>query len=291
MKRIALLLIITATTLASCKKEQRDVVTVNNPPTTPVDTTNVPPPGPKIDNTYIINGLADMHIGVVDSMMIPLELMHVGGEQHKVTLSISGLPDNAMASFDTKSGIPGYNSNLYLHTFFTKEGTYPLTITGTSESGMIRTYKVNLVVKSDMHCSSLLASLIGSRNFITGNAGQSGVVHMDTRINTLVNSNDETLIFLEDLYLEDGDSTTNENFVSYTLYEVQMEINCDDNTVTIPAQNVQGVIQLPTPAFKDYTIFGTGTIDTEDKMLKIEYTVTDRLGFSFDYMTYVSLDR
>lgn len=290
MKKIALLLLIASATFTACKKEQRDIVTVNTKPT-PVDTSMVDTPVVKLDNTYIINGLADMHIGTVDSMMIPLELMHVGGEQHNVTLSVDGLPNNTMASFMPASGIPGFSTTLMLHTFLAKKGTYPITITGTSAAGMKRSYTVNLEVKEEMSCSSMIASLIGSRNFITGMVDTPGVIHMDTRISTLLNSNDETLIFLENLYLEDGDSTTTEYFISYTNREVRMEVNCDDMTVTIPQQSVQGVINTPTPAFKDYTISGSGKIDPETKMLKVEYTVTDRLGFSFDYMMYVSLER
>lgn len=80
-----------------------------------------------------------------DGTSYTVTITRVAGFTEQVTLSVTGLPDGASGTFD-----PTQTSDSFILSITTGSGTqtstYPLTITGTSEGGIIRTTAVTLTI-------------------------------------------------------------------------------------------------------------------------------------------------
>ena len=76
-----------------------------------------------------------------------LHIRPIGGFHDRVTLGVSGIPENSIGIFDPISGIPYFSSKLIvITTASTPTGAYNLTIVGTSDDEAIAATEVALII-------------------------------------------------------------------------------------------------------------------------------------------------
>lgn len=255
--------------IAACTKEPSTPAT---PPTVdPTDTTD----STAVDTTYIVNGLTDLTIGAYrDSAQLILAVNYISGTQEKVTFTISGLPKGVTAYFvPAASGIPSFSTTLKFNSTYSKEGTYPITLTGKSVSGIEKSYEINLTVSASTvpPCGSLIS--LNSSSFTTTLRGST----------TVVSSGAFFLFdrYIQNMYLEtiNGQPVLSNDYMGRFEGEVGFTADCDAQTITLPAK----VISVSTPAgLKNYTVYGSGIIDFDAKKLVIDYSVVTGAS-TFDY--------
>jgi len=139
VRKLVFALAVTLTTaLYSCDKK----------PSTPVV--------PTVTNSteFNINGISDIKIPSNGGGELVLSIQLISGTQENVTLAISGVPAKVSADFSTTSGIPTYASILSFTSNDEAVGTYPLTITATSVSGVKKEFKFNLVIEKPEDCAT-----------------------------------------------------------------------------------------------------------------------------------------
>lgn len=282
MKHYLLITALLVFTFTACKEKENIVPqkSTNGNPTSnpPVDNT---------DYTYIINGLADITIGNLETINIPLYLEFEKGEQKKITLSATGLPEFASASFGPQSGIPGFGTTMSISTSLTTPGSYPITITGTAPDGKTRSYNVQLTVVDKLNCDSFLASAIKT-SFTTTLKDSTNTIYVNSNLTTKYDSSSMQMVaMIDNIYLENDSSGT--PFISYNkgLYLV---VNCAKRTIAIPEQRIQGRRLSSTVAYKDYDMAGSGTIDPAKKMVTIHYYAQDQNGKGTNYTLTAAID-
>jgi hypothetical protein len=224
-----------------------------------------------IDTSVIIEGISDL-LGINwDEVSLDLSVMRTKGLEQKVSMMVSGLPENAKAKWSAASGYTTFNTSLMLDLMFVKSGTYPLTIASTTGSGKTKDYNVNLVVDSmtKRECNNALLSN-ASGSLSTTDPAIDSVVYTFT---TLQNDFNNTQLSLRNVVLS-FDMMPTKNFLSYSPtsnYHVKININCEDGTLTIPEQEVTGR-SISGGNMTTFTISGTGMIDLKDNSYWITYS-------------------
>lgn len=266
MKRILLAASLVSLLFASCDKKQNVIPVIPEQP------------APE-DSTYIINGLTDMSISSLDSVVTGLNITFLQGKQDKITLSIEGLPDRVKGSFDPGAGIPGFNTTLMLRSVVAKPGVYPITIKGVSENGLTKSYKVNLRIKDDFTCDSFFMNNIGM--FTAYNSSTNDSVFGFTNVNFQIDNNQPTFYF-RNMYL---DSMNGSNIISGGMgfdlqHEVTFTVNCDSKTITIPEKTIDALTFM---GIQQYKVSGTGVINYDNQTVSVAYTVTNAQNVSSSY--------
>lgn len=148
MKLYLAIAAVTLLAIGSCKKNEYD----NNPNTNPNTNPNA--------ISYTVNGVSDVKVpsnGGKGTLSLSIAL--VSGTQETVTLSLSGVPDKVNAEFSSASGTPAFTSTLTLTSNNAAQGTYPITLTGTSASNVKKTVNFNLIVEKPTDCA---AAMVGN---------------------------------------------------------------------------------------------------------------------------------
>lgn len=99
---------------------------------------------------FAIDGIGDVSMDpTIMTKILPLVVSRPPGSsnQETVSLSVSGLPSGASATFEPASGIPSFATALTFNYNFdyTEEGTHQINIVGTSASGT-KTYPMRLII-------------------------------------------------------------------------------------------------------------------------------------------------
>lgn len=268
MKKTLLGCTILAITFGACTKKESTKLPPPVIDTVYVDTHNHSMP---IDTSVVIAGISNL-LGINwDEVSLDLSVMRTKGLEQKVSMMVSGLPENAKAKWSAASGYTTFNTSLMLDLMFVKSGTYPLTIASTTESGKTKDYTVNLVVDSmtKRECNNALLSN-ASGSLSTTDPAIDSVVYTFT---TLQNDFSNTQISLRNVVLS-FDMMPTKNFLSYSAtsnYHVKVNINCEDGTLTIPEQEVMGR-SMSGGNTEMFTISGTGMIDLKDNSYWITYS-------------------
>jgi hypothetical protein len=140
MKPLFAIATVSLLALAACKKNEYDNQTNPNA------------------IAYTINGVSDVKISSNGGKgTLPLSVTLTSGTQETVALSLSGMPEKVTASFSAASGTPTYASVLTITSDNAKEGTYPITLTGTSASNVKKTVNFNLVIDKPTDCATPMA--------------------------------------------------------------------------------------------------------------------------------------
>lgn len=259
MKKTLLAAVLASALFASCEKKENVY-----PPVTEK-------PAPE-DSTYIINGITDWTISRIDSTMVTLNVAFQQGMQKKVTLSVEGLPNRVKASFTPATGFPGFGTTMTLTSVFSKPGIYPITVKGTSENGLVKSYKVNLTVKDDVVCDSFI--LKNTNSLITK------YNNLDTAYSmTTIKANGQGSFSFEKLFLDTMmavDITTgihSDDKVSFT-------VNCGEEAFNIAEQTITTYTAIGPVK---YTISGSGRLDFENRVLVINYKASSELGKTYFY--------
>jgi hypothetical protein len=140
------------------------------------DPTPKPPAGSVIDSNamkYTVNGITDRLMEWTDSVTIPLNIAYISGNQEKLNLTVTGLPQNTTATFDLPSGIPTFASMLTLRTKSAPGGVYNLKLVSTTETDSVKAFGIKLTIKQEpIACSD---SLIGKYNNVQSFPANSSV--------------------------------------------------------------------------------------------------------------------
>ena len=268
MKKYVLITALLALGTTACVKEKDNIN-----PQAPTNTTPTPTPNTNnTDDSYIINGIADIAMGNYDKVSVPLSLEFKSGTQKNITLSVKDLPKYCKAEFTPKTGVPGFNSSLNINTFLADPGSYTITIMGTAEDGKTRIYKLTLTIADKTDCNGLIAKIVTDK-FTTTEKDSSKTLHDQTMVSSTYDSSKKmTEVMLNDIYLQSDSS--GQPFITYN-GSLKITSDCAKRMVTIPMQRLQGRRLTTTIAYKDFDISGTGTIDPEKGTLTIDYTTKD----------------
>ncbi len=269
MKKTLLGCTILAITFGACTKKESTKLPPPVIDTVYVDTHSHNMP---IDTSVIIAGISDLRSVNWDEVSLDLSVMRTKGLEQKVSMMVSGLPENANAKWSAVSGYTTFNTSLMLDMMFVKSGTYPLTIASTTESGKTKDYTVNLVVDSmtTRECNNALLNTAGGGSLSTTDPAIDSVVYMFTN---LQNDFNNSQLSLRNVVLS-FDMMPTKNFLSYSSissYHVKIDVNCEDGTLTIPEQEITGRSSSGS-ILKTFTISGTGMIDLKDHKYWITYS-------------------
>lgn len=245
-------------TMASCQKNATKVET------------NVEPV-PAEDTSYRVSGVSDITLMNIDEQMVEISVKDNDGVQKKVSLRISGLPESITAKFSSEGGFTPFTSTLSFETEFAPAGIYPLVVTAVSNEGITKTFNINLTVENIgvAKCISLFldaASLFPTTYDSVGNS-----INNNTRIEKNFSTG---VIGMISVVLANGDDFSNTYFSNRTSSipeRVKLDINCDNGTLIIPQQKVEGVRLSPRDTVL-FNVSGQGTMDIATQTYNITYT-------------------
>lgn len=268
MRNIALLLIAVTIVITSCKREKQDITS----PLSPLDSARL-----FTDTSYIISGVNDLKMPSYGIDSLNLSAHHTDGIQRRVKLSLSGLPENARSNFTTQSGYTPFNTQINMKMKFVKPGTYPLTLTAVPDIGNTKTFNVNLRVEEmeQNDCDALFAY-----NQLAGiNLYDDKGTRLYNFASYLTYDYQIKRIYLLRLLLSaDQHNTLSGSYVSTDNINVgveetdavQLSINCNDGTLTIPPQSIRGIRQNPRDTLY-FNVSGSGKINVENNTYDIIY--------------------
>lgn len=229
------------------------------------------------DTTYYIKGITDTTISSFGNLAISLNLIHHEGPQQRVELSIEGLPEKVTAKFSNIAGFPGFNTILNLKSSVAQPGLYKLKIKATAENGLQRTFYINLTIKDDFNCNSLL--VFKTTRFTTKLKGDS-VYHFTQFARTNGNPSTDFIFYLYlGHYFGYGQTTSTitsmYDFTNVPLYQV----DCKKGTITIPHKTINVTLGNDTHTGKrQFTVWGDGVMNYETNTITITYAVHDYLN-------------
>lgn len=223
-----------------------------------------------IDTSLTISGISDIRSGVWGEQFINITVNRNSGLERKVTMSISGLPENVKAEFSSISGYTSFNTILMLDVMFAKPGVYPLTISSTTDDGKKMNYDVNLTIDSPTkkECNDmLLDAILGSLS--TEDVAKDSVVFTSTfiQLNFLENE-----LYLNNVVLRYSDTASRyyRTFSTGNSFHVMLNFDCITGKLIIPEQEVEGRA-LGSANLETFKISGEGTLNVADGTYHINY--------------------
>lgn len=276
MNRIVLALGLLALTFTACEKKKSSILPPPEVDTVYIDTNIYVP----VDTSLTISGISDVRTTAWSEVVLPITVMRNIGLEQKVTMSISGVPENVKAKFSAVSGYTTFNTNLMLDVRFAAPGTYEMKIVSVSETGKTKDYILHLVIDSmtNREMNTLFLSKVTNSALITADSTDS-VIYQQTFLN---NKAIENQLYLRNVVLRFS-PTFSEYFVSYLVgangnYHVKVVVDLTNGTLLIPDQIVEGR-SMQGNLYTDFTISGTGTIDIDNGTYSITYqTIFDDNG-------------
>lgn len=268
-KNVLLLGMMAFVGFTACKKKENVIPPVVN------DTTTVNPQ-PALDTSITISGITDIHVDMYGFNSLPLTISRNSGLEEKVTLSITGMPQEIESEFAPSSGYASFTTRLETKAYFAKSGTYPVQITSTRESsGKTKTYNVNIVIDTPTkkECSVLFQTSVF-------NSWTTYEPMLDTNVATftsLTNNTQENQLYFRNVILAWNDTTIGRYFSSpqtSSSFHVKVDFDCNTATLTVPKQTVRGRVLQGATNFRMFDIEGTGKVNKEDETYEIEYTTT-----------------
>ncbi|GAA4455912.1 hypothetical protein [Rurimicrobium arvi] len=120
----------------------------------------------KNELVFTINGLSDQNYNG-SSITLPLEIKYTSGNQEYVTMGVSGLPSGMTGTFSSQSGTPTFGTTLTLTpSGGVSTGSFIVTVTGTSTSGVKKSASMKLNVPYD--CASAMTGNYFYRDLYDG---------------------------------------------------------------------------------------------------------------------------
>lgn len=264
MRKLLLVFTAAAFALGSCtKKQSTEVVYLE-------DTTHHHNDTSMVDTSLTISGISDIRTDVWGEQFINIMVNRNSGLERKVTMSISGVPENVEAEFSSVSGYTSFNTTLMLKTTFAKPGKYPLTITSTTDDGKTMEYSINLTIDTPTKKECNMLFLSATNNALsTTDPMKDTVVNTSTfiQMNTLENE-----LYLSNVTLHHND-TLNKSFRTFiqgSNYHVMMQFDCLTGKISMPEQDVTGrtISGANTKTFK---IYGEGKINSAEGTFEVTY--------------------
>ncbi len=173
--------------------------------------------------TYIINGLHDVTIQQGQDDQLDLNVQYTGPIQENVTLAIWGLPAGVTADLNPTTGTPNYNATVVFTDHYGVPGNYLIKLIAHGSQTGDRTYTFNLHILTPANCGVLGFYSQGT----TGCGNNTNYQYTDNVVNSTAAAN--RIVF--------------QNFADMP-YQVYADINCSNNTLTIPNQLLPNGVQV-----------------------------------------------
>lgn len=272
MKKPLLLGVLATLLLASCDKKEN----------------TIPDPSLIEDSTYIINGLSSISVSQFGSNYTPLELLYKQGKQDEVTLSVEGLPDGTEATFNPKSGVPGFNTYMKVESRLATPGEYPVTLVGTSASGTKKRYNFNVTIRNNYNCDSVMMMYVNQ--LYTLNHPTGDTIYSNSRVQfgfTL----GEPKYFIYDLVVDTANGTvvSTQNASGGSFNAIELVVDCGKNIISMPGKTIR-VYNVNLRTYVEYYIEGEGTFDHKHKQAYVTYkTVNSVTNETKYYRLYTPL--
>lgn len=268
MKKVLLATGLLALTFGACTKKESTKIPAPVIDTVYLDTNN----HMAVDTSIIISGISDVRVNPWGSASLDLTVLRTMGLEQKVSMMITGLPENAKAEWSAQSGYTTFNTSLMLDMMFVKRGTYELKIASQTEKGKTTDYSINLVVDTftTREANAMFISRLQSAFRTTDPIIDSVVYSSTSTYNDLTKSS----LYLRNVVLSYDKSLTN-YFISYlptnSNNHVMIEFNAETGDLTIPEQQVNGR-SISGGIQKTFTISGVGKVNLEKSMYEFTYT-------------------
>jgi hypothetical protein len=169
---------------------------------------------------YKVSGLQDLTLQKRDSgsnsVFMPITLEYISKSQERLRLSIAGAPAGLFDSLTVKSGYPTFQSMVVLADSGVATGNYTMKLVVTGDSSGKREFPFDLTVTPPRDCSS---DLIDS-NYSTNSPCASSTSYMQNIMRTTTRNR----IMFSNINGSGG--------------QIYADINCDNQTLTIPTQTV-----------------------------------------------------
>ncbi len=173
--------------------------------------------------SYIINGIHDVTIQQGSDDQLDLAIESVGANPETVTLSLSNLPTGVTADINPTSGTPTYNATAVFTDHYGTAGDYTITLLAHGSASGDSIYQFMLHILNPPDCGILGFYSQGT----TGCGNNTNYQYTDNVLTSNVASN--RIIF--------------QNFADMP-YQVYADINCANNTLTIPNQLLPNGVQV-----------------------------------------------
>ncbi len=211
-----LALLLSAAFYAGCNRDDETIVVV---------------PATDTAFNFRVNGITDVSLFPGQSAGSYLYVELISGEQETVRLALTGVPSGVDLQMDPVSGIPSFASELYFNASPSAvPGTYPLTLTATSETKGAKTFRFNLIIKEFPNCDSLFGGA-----FTVSDGCSSGSPYP---VNISLNSSSSPSSCVVTNFKAGG---------TVTIPQLNAYIDCQNRSFYVPSQQVGSV-----------TIYGSG---------------------------------
>lgn len=197
---------------------------------------------------YLIQGVKDVSMERIGSANVNIYINRQEGKIENVMLTAINLPQGLSVTFTPNISLPSFNSTMTVKSTRVKEGTYEITVRGSSQTSGFTDVKMKVTILPYANAADGQVGLFKEQ----GLCSQGGIVG-----DTVDVVKDET--FVNKIRIKGFWSGVWSNAVDAFM-------NTTNKTLTIPAQTLNGV-----------TINGTGTYDDDE--MKINYRVK---GFTVD---------
>jgi hypothetical protein len=190
--------------------------------------------------TYVVNGVHDVTL-MDNTQSLDLQFLYMGPVQENVMLDVTGLPQGVIKTISVAEGVPTFYSNISFSDMSAIPGTYPAQLVCTGTETGEKTYDFNVKVKNQPVCG-LLTGYNGTTNCDTGN-----FIDNISAVTTVEDAVENEIRFSN--FGGDG-------------YVVTAIANCNDMTIIIPYQSING----------NTSVSGQGTF-TSTGTITIYYTI------------------
>lgn len=220
MKKILLLLTLSAIVFSGCKKK------------TPVAPYYPPDSG---DLQYTIEGVKDTTLEQTGQVKLQLFVKKISGTVESISLSVTGLPAGAQYVFSPGAGQVSYNAVVTFNTLRVPAGDYPIKIVGAGSKTGLKNFDMVLKV---LPYSNPAVGLMGTFTE-TRNCSTTGSKTHSVNIDTSGGNNKIKMLGF---------------YAGGTSYDVQAEINPSTKSITIPSQLISGATFAGSGTYTDSTI-------------------------------------
>ncbi len=154
------------------------------------DKTVKPPLVYTVTNDVNDSAMTDIFIPDTGNYTMTVKVKFLTGFQgDKVTLTLTGLPANVTVTPDTFTSNPTFAQDFVFHSTHAVLGSYPVTLTGTTVTGLPQTYTFNVIV-IPADCAALYwGNLYGHNACTSRNYSYTAIGTSSGTLNTLYISN------------------------------------------------------------------------------------------------------
>lgn len=219
----------------------------------------------KEDTTFMIGGLKDIYFSQpIATEEVYLSIAPTTTSQPRITLSADNKPNGINIDFSPQSGIIPYSSKMSISNKFALSGSYEITVHGTNENGLIRSFKI----KINTPCFTCVQKLLALQEQLSVKYANGQSI-----TTTSIKAGPQSSIVLGVVLVE----TRGQGMGQYSLFvsDVTAVMDCNNNTISIPEKNY--MYNSPEGNLT-YKISGSGTVNFDTKNIEIFCTIINPEG-------------